>query len=76
MQHEHLITLPARLRKLAMNTQDILSSSIMRDLAVDLENVALSVALQPTEENMKVLNCAWARATRLLAMQPNGKDAA
>ena len=71
-----MITLPARLRKLAMNTQDILSSSIMRDLAVDLENVALSVALQPTEENMKVLNCAWARATRLLATQTNGKDAA
>ena len=75
-EHDHLITLPTRLRKLAMNTQDVLSKSLIRDLATDIENIVLSVAIQPTDDNMKTLNCAWARATRLLSMQPNSKDAA
>lgn len=75
-KHDHLKTLPARLRELAISTQDLLSRSIISDLATDIESITLSVALQPTEENMKVLNCAWARATRLLSMQPDNKDVA
>lgn len=76
MQHEPLITLPDKLRRLADTTADVLSGHILRDMAADLEDIAVSVALQPTDDNVKVLNCAWVRATRLLSMQPKGKDAA
>lgn len=76
MQYERLTTLPTKIRRLADTMTDVLSAKLMRDMADDLENIAISVALQPTDDNVKTLNCAWARATRLLSMQPNGKDAA
>lgn len=59
-----------------MATDDVLSSRIIRDIAGDLEDIVRSVAIQPTEDNMRILNCAWARATRLLSQAPKGKGAA
>ncbi len=62
------------LRTAALNCRDRLTRHLLRQVADDLQVLLGDLHMSPTAESMRKVNCAWARAQRLLMFVQNGDD--